>query len=86
MEEIRGEETLNEPVSSSEPPGFGSLQHLASTETKKSDCLEDTGAVTRLDATGTTRGQPANYKHTEDINTTLFYFENSAFYSEHTNN
>ncbi|XP_074488261.1 coiled-coil domain-containing protein 73 isoform X2 [Sebastes fasciatus] len=52
LEEIRGEETLEEPISSSELPSFGSLQHLASTQTKNPDCLEDTGAVTKLVATG----------------------------------
>ncbi|KAF1387170.1 hypothetical protein PFLUV_G00102570 [Perca fluviatilis] len=54
MEEIREEETLNEPISSSELPGFGSLQPLASSQTKNPDCLEDTGAVTMLVATRAT--------------------------------
>nr|XP_046250480.1 coiled-coil domain-containing protein 73-like isoform X2 [Scatophagus argus] len=49
VEKFRGDQTLVEPVSSSEPPSFGSLQHLASTQTKKPDCLEDTGAATMLD-------------------------------------
>ncbi|XP_054475549.1 restin homolog isoform X2 [Anoplopoma fimbria] len=53
-EEIRGEGTLNEPISSSELPSFGSLQHLASAQTSSPDCLEDTGVVTELDATGAT--------------------------------
>lgn len=66
VEEIREEETLNEPISSSELPSFGSLQHLASTQTKNPDCLENTGAVTTLNATGATGGQPAKYKHTVD--------------------
>lgn len=66
VEEIREEETLNEPISSSELPSFGSLQHLASTQTKNQDWLEDTGAVTTLVATGATGGQPAQYKHTVD--------------------
>ncbi|XP_035858596.1 uncharacterized protein LOC116057600 isoform X4 [Sander lucioperca] len=54
VEEIREEETLNEPISSSELPGFGSLQPLASSQTKNPDCLEDTGAVTKLVATRAT--------------------------------
>lgn len=66
VEEIREEETINEPISSSELPSFGSLQHLASTQTKNQDWLEDTGAVTTLVATGATGGQPAKYKHTVD--------------------
>ncbi|XP_068567702.1 coiled-coil domain-containing protein 73 isoform X2 [Cebidichthys violaceus] len=53
-EEIRGEGTPNEPISSSELPGFGSLQHLASAQTNRPDRLEDTGVVTELDATGAT--------------------------------
>ncbi|XP_032380506.1 coiled-coil domain-containing protein 73 isoform X1 [Etheostoma spectabile] len=48
VEEIREEETLNEPISSSKLPGFESLQPLASSVTKNPDCLEDTGAVTKL--------------------------------------
>ncbi|XP_034734215.1 sporulation-specific protein 15-like isoform X2 [Etheostoma cragini] len=48
VEKIREEETLNEPISSSKLPGFGSLQPLASSVTKNPDCLEDTGAVTKL--------------------------------------
>ncbi|XP_028440589.1 coiled-coil domain-containing protein 73 isoform X2 [Perca flavescens] len=54
VEEIREEETLNEPISSSELPGFGNLQPLASSQTKNPDCLEDTGAVTMLVATRAT--------------------------------
>lgn len=65
MEEIRGEEVLNGSISL-EPPGSGSLQHLASTYAKRPDCLEDTGIVTQLVTTGATGGQPAEYKHTED--------------------
>ncbi|XP_056243466.1 nucleoprotein TPR-like isoform X2 [Seriola aureovittata] len=52
---------LNEPISSSELPGFGSLQHLALAQPRNPDCLEDAGAVTNLDATGATGGQ-------EDLN------------------
>ncbi|XP_078114186.1 coiled-coil domain-containing protein 73 [Sander vitreus] len=54
VEEIGEEETLNEPISSSELPGFGSLQPLASNQTKNPNCLEDTGAVTKLVATRAT--------------------------------
>ncbi|XP_033491903.1 coiled-coil domain-containing protein 73 [Epinephelus lanceolatus] len=54
LEEIRAEETHNEPIFISELPGFDSLQHLASTQTKSPDCLEDTGAVTKLVDTGAT--------------------------------
>ncbi|XP_029289988.1 coiled-coil domain-containing protein 73 isoform X2 [Cottoperca gobio] len=54
VEVIRGEETLNEPICSAELPSFGSVQHLASAQTKNPDCLEDTGAVTKLVSTGTT--------------------------------
>ncbi|XP_034390563.1 uncharacterized protein LOC117732061 [Cyclopterus lumpus] len=54
-EDIRGEGTLNEPISSSELPlSFGSLQHLASAQTSNPDGLEDTGVVTERDATGAT--------------------------------
>lgn len=56
----------SEPVCSSElpVPGLG-LQHSASSQTRNPDCVEDTGggAVTNLDATGATGGQPAEYKH-----------------------
>ncbi|XP_070828070.1 coiled-coil domain-containing protein 73 [Chaetodon trifascialis] len=57
VEKIRGEEALNVPVCSSEPPGFGSLQHLVPTETEEPASLEDTGAVTELGASATTGGQ-----------------------------
>lgn len=66
VEEIKGQETLNEPSCSSEQPSFGSLQNSNSTQAKKPDCLDDTGAETKLVATGTTGGQPDKYKHTED--------------------
>ncbi|XP_038562126.1 uncharacterized protein LOC119893839 isoform X2 [Micropterus salmoides] len=52
-----GDEALNEPISSSELPSFSSVQHMASTQTKNPDSLEDTGAVTTLVATGSARGQ-----------------------------
>ncbi|KAM3609409.1 uncharacterized protein V6R79_014288 [Siganus canaliculatus] len=55
-------ETLNEPISSSEPPGSSGLQHLASAHIKKPDSLEDT--VTKPHVAGATGGQPAEYKHT----------------------
>ncbi|XP_040894086.1 uncharacterized protein LOC121181922 [Toxotes jaculatrix] len=53
---------LNEPISSSELPSFGSLQHLASSQTKNPDCLEDM-VVAKLVATGATGGREAlNYQ------------------------
>ena len=57
---IRGEETLNEPISSAELSS-GSVQHLASTQTRYTDCLEDSGAATEIVTTGATGGQPATY-------------------------
>ncbi|XP_033997486.1 coiled-coil domain-containing protein 73-like [Trematomus bernacchii] len=50
---IRGEETLNEPISSAELSS-GSVQHLASTQTRYPDCLEDSGAATEIVTTGAT--------------------------------
>ncbi|XP_027128138.1 coiled-coil domain-containing protein 73 isoform X2 [Larimichthys crocea] len=71
LEEIREEETLNEPVSSSQPPGFDDgLRRLASAQTEKPDRLEDAGAATKLVATGSTGGrdtsdhrQQSQFKH-----------------------
>ncbi|XP_044049412.1 uncharacterized protein LOC122874927 isoform X2 [Siniperca chuatsi] len=67
VEEIRREETLTEPIPSSELPSFGSLQHMAYTQTKNPACLEDTGAVTVLVATGATGGQgtPNHHQHSQ---------------------
>ncbi|XP_033940203.1 coiled-coil domain-containing protein 73 isoform X2 [Pseudochaenichthys georgianus] len=48
---IRGEETLNEPIPSAELSS-GSVQHLASTQTRSPDCLEDSGAATEIVTTG----------------------------------
>ncbi|XP_068459731.1 coiled-coil domain-containing protein 73 isoform X2 [Clinocottus analis] len=54
-EDIRGQGTLKEPIFSSKLPlDFGSLQHLASSQTSNPDGLEDTGVVTERDATGAT--------------------------------
>ncbi|XP_010770818.1 coiled-coil domain-containing protein 73 [Notothenia coriiceps] len=53
VEGIRGEETLNEPFSSAELSS-GSLQHLASIQTRYPDCLEDSGAATEIVTTGAT--------------------------------
>ncbi|XP_063732783.1 coiled-coil domain-containing protein 73-like isoform X2 [Eleginops maclovinus] len=50
---IRGEETLNEPISSTEPSS-GSVHNLASAQTRNPDCLEDSGAVTEIVTTGAT--------------------------------
>ncbi|XP_073327458.1 coiled-coil domain-containing protein 73 isoform X2 [Pagrus major] len=63
VEETRGEETSNEHISSSEPPGFGSLQHLASSQTKKPDCLEDTEALTQPVASGSPGEQESPTPH-----------------------
>ncbi|XP_051238892.1 coiled-coil domain-containing protein 73-like [Dicentrarchus labrax] len=63
MEEIGAEETLNEPISSSESPSIGGLKYLAFTQTKNPDCLEETGAVTRLITTGETGGQDTPNHH-----------------------
>ncbi|XP_071362220.1 coiled-coil domain-containing protein 73 isoform X2 [Trachinotus anak] len=49
----------NEPIFGSELSGFGSLQHLSSSQTRNPDCPEDAGVVTKLDATGATGGQEA---------------------------
>ncbi|XP_035520300.1 uncharacterized protein LOC118330032 [Morone saxatilis] len=63
MEEIGGEETVNEPISSSESPSIGSLQYVVFTQTKNPDYLEDTGAVTKLITTGETGGQDTPNQH-----------------------
>ncbi|XP_042266909.1 uncharacterized protein LOC121896904 [Thunnus maccoyii] len=63
LEGTRGARPLNEPNSSSELTSFGSLQHLASSQHKNSDCLEDTSAVTKLVATGAMGGQEASTHH-----------------------
>lgn len=55
---VQAEEPFNDPSSSS-----GSLQHLAP---KNLDRLEDTGAVTKIVATGENGGQPSEYKHKVD--------------------
>ncbi|KAK5902780.1 hypothetical protein CesoFtcFv8_008005 [Champsocephalus esox] len=47
---VRGEETLNEPTSTR--ASSGSVQHLASTQTRSPDCLEDSGAATEIVTTG----------------------------------
>ncbi|KAM7413985.1 hypothetical protein PAMA_019009 [Pampus argenteus] len=60
-EGTRGVRPLNEP--SSELRSFGSLQHLAFSQTKNSDCLEDTRAATKLVAIGATGGQEASIHH-----------------------
>lgn len=65
-DEEHAEQPLNKPISSSELCSFGSLHHLSSSLAKNLDCLEDTGAVTKLVATGATGGQPSEYKHTVD--------------------
>ncbi|KAM8750814.1 coiled-coil domain-containing protein 73 isoform 3-T3 [Acanthopagrus schlegelii] len=52
VDETRGEETYNEHISSSEPPVFGSPQHLASSQTKKPDCLDETDVMTQPVVTG----------------------------------
>lgn len=66
VDETRGEETYNEHISSSEPPVFGSLQHLASSQTKKPDCLDDTDAVTQPVVTESPGGQSVKNKHTDN--------------------
>ncbi|XP_026167350.1 coiled-coil domain-containing protein 73 isoform X2 [Mastacembelus armatus] len=63
VEEVRGGEPLNEPMSSSELPNSGNLLHLASCQTKNPDCLEDTRALTKLVATGATGGQEGLIHH-----------------------
>ncbi|KAM7396243.1 hypothetical protein PAMP_019300 [Pampus punctatissimus] len=60
-EGTRGVRPLNEP--SSELRSFGSLQHLAFSQTKNSDCLEDTRAATKLVAIGATGGKEASIHH-----------------------
>ncbi|KAG8012923.1 Coiled-coil domain-containing protein 73 [Nibea albiflora] len=61
LEEIREEQTLNEPFSSSQPPGFhDGLRRLASAQTQKPDRLEDAGAATKLVAAGSTGGRDAS--------------------------
>ncbi|KAG7214873.1 hypothetical protein INR49_005142, partial [Caranx melampygus] len=58
----------NEPVCSSELHGLG-LQHSASSQTRNTGCLEDTGgAVTNLDATGATGGQEDPNHHPQSLN------------------
>ncbi|XP_037307291.2 uncharacterized protein LOC119196028 [Pungitius pungitius] len=59
---IRRKGTLNEPVSNSEPPSFGSLQLLASAHTHSPDRLEDTRVATERDATGAS-GEPSVLSH-----------------------
>lgn len=66
VEEVRAEEPFIDPIPSSELCSFGIRQHLASSLTKNPDCPEDTGAVTKLVATGANGGQPTEYKHTVD--------------------
>ncbi|XP_026221123.1 myosin-1 [Anabas testudineus] len=63
-DEEHAEQPLNKPISSSELCSFGSLHHLSSSLAKNLDCLEDTGAVTKLVATGATGGEEVlNHDH-----------------------
>nr|XP_020460008.1 coiled-coil domain-containing protein 73 isoform X4 [Monopterus albus] len=64
VEETRGGD---EPIFSSELPSFGSLQHLASSQSKNPDYLEDTGTLTKLVATGASGGQEALNLHDRSI-------------------
>ncbi|XP_035797405.2 coiled-coil domain-containing protein 73 [Amphiprion ocellaris] len=57
MEEIRGGETLNEPISSSK-------QNIIDSEAKNPDSLDDRGAEMKLD--GADGRQPDEYKHPAD--------------------
>ncbi|KAM8750813.1 coiled-coil domain-containing protein 73 isoform 2-T2 [Acanthopagrus schlegelii] len=63
VDETRGEETYNEHISSSEPPVFGSPQHLASSQTKKPDCLDETDVMTQPVVTGSPGEQEIPIPH-----------------------
>ncbi|CAK6973248.1 uncharacterized protein LOC121896904 [Scomber scombrus] len=62
-EGTRGERPLNEPNCSSELTSFGSLQHLAVSQTENSDCLDDTRAANKLFATGPTGREESPTHH-----------------------
>ncbi|XP_035769775.1 sporulation-specific protein 15-like [Neolamprologus brichardi] len=57
VEEVRGEESVSERISSSKLLGFGCLQHSISSQPKIPDRLEDTATGTEILATAETEGQ-----------------------------
>ncbi|XP_059190787.1 FK506-binding protein 5-like [Centropristis striata] len=63
-EELRGEETVHEATSSSELTSFSSVQHLASSQSRTPDGLQDSAAVTELGPSGaSTVSRPGDHSH-----------------------
>ncbi|CAI5668003.1 unnamed protein product [Oreochromis niloticus] len=75
VEEVRGEESVSEPISRSKLPSFGSLQHSVSSQAKIPDCLEDTATGTKILATAETEGQKVSKQQSQTVKEPLSHLK-----------